>query len=112
MMEFMKTIFRYMLLTLACAGFGACQDFSDDTAFKPTTPELSFVESALQAGKATGEYKLTIKSNLPWRIKSDKDWVSFDPAYGDGDAEVTVAVGANRTLDPRTATISVYVIKG
>ena len=101
-----------MLLTLACAGFGACQDFSDDTAFKPTTPELSFVESALQAGKATGEYKLTIKSNLPWRIKSDKDWVSFDPAYGDGDAEVTVAVGANRTLDPRTATISVYVIKG
>lgn len=101
-----------MLLTLACAGFGACQDFSDDTAFKPTTPELSFVESALQAGKATGEYKLTIKSNLPWRIKSNKDWVSFDPAYGDGDAEVTVTVGANRTLDPRTATISVYVIKG
>lgn len=108
----MKTIFRNLLLTLACAGFGACQDFSDDTAFTPATPELSFVESALQAGKATAEYTVTIKSNLPWRIASDRDWVTFDPSYGSGDAQVTVTVGANRTLEARTATISAYVIKG
>ena len=101
-----------MLLTLACAGFGACQDFSDDTAFEPVKPELSFVESAISAGKASGEYQINIKSNLPWRLVSNRDWVTFDPSYGDGDAQVTVAVGANRTLDPRTATISAYVIKG
>lgn len=108
----MKTIFQYLLLTAACAALGACQDFSDDTAFTPETPELSFVETSITAEKATKDYELSIKSNLPWRIECDKDWVSFDPSYGPGDATITVTVAANRTLDERTATISAYVIKG
>ena len=108
----MKTIFQYLLLTAACAALGACQDFSDDTAFTPETPELSFVETSITAEKATKDYELSIKSNLPWRIECDKDWVSFDPSYGQGDATITVTVAANRTLDERTATISAYVIKG
>lgn len=105
-------IFQYLLLTAACAALGACQDFSDDTAFTPETPELSFVETSITAEKATKDYELSIKSNLPWRIECDKDWVSFDPSYGQGDATITVTVAANRTLDERTATISAYVIKG
>ena len=108
----MKTIFQYLLLTAACAALGACQDFSDDTAFTPETPELSFEETSITAEKATKDYELSIKSNLPWRIECDKDWVSFDPSYGQGDATITVTVAANRTLDERTATISAYVIKG
>ena len=108
----MKTIFQYLLLTAACAALGACQDFSDDTAFTSETPELSFVETSITAEKATKDYELSIKSNLPWRIECDKDWVSFDPSYGQGDATITVTVAANRTLDERTATISAYVIKG
>lgn len=70
----MKTIFQYLLLTAACAALGACQDFSDDTAFTPETPELSFVETSITAEKATKDYELSIKSNLPWRIECDKDW--------------------------------------
>lgn len=60
----MKTIFQYLLLTAACAALGACQDFSDDTAFTPETPELSFVETSITAEKATKDYELSIKSNL------------------------------------------------
>ncbi len=108
----MKTIFQYLLLTLASATLGACQDFSDDSAFTPKTPELSFAEANIEAGKSTGEYQISIKSNLPWRIESDKDWVTFDPSNGMGDAAITVTVGANRSLKERTATISAYVIKG
>lgn len=108
----MKKIFQYLLLTAACAAFGACQDFSDDSAFTPETPELSFVEESIVAEKGTKDYELTIKSNLPWRIEADKDWVTFDPSYGQGDATITVTVAANRTLNERTATISAYVIKG
>ena len=108
----MKTIFQYLLLTIACAAFGACQDFSDDSAFTPETPELSFVESKIEAGKATGDYQLSVKSNLPWRIESDKDWVTFEPSFGTGNATITVTVAANRTLNERFATISAYVIKG
>lgn len=108
----MKTIYQYLLLTLACALFGACQDFSDNTAFTPQTPVMSFGEAGIRAEKATAEYPLTIKSNLPWRIECDQSWVSFDPAYGPGDATVTVTVAANRTLDERQATITAYVVKG
>lgn len=108
----MKTIFQYLLLTLVCAGFGACQDTSDDTAFTPQTPVLTFEESGITAEKGTKDYELTINSNLPWRIECDKDWVSFDPSYGPGDAKITVTVSANRTLEERSATISAYVIKG
>ena len=108
----MKKIFQYLLLTAACAAFGACQDFSDDSAFTPETPELSFVEESIVAEKGTKDYELSIKSNLPWRIEADKDWVTFDPSYGQGDATITVTVAANRTLNERTATISAYVIKG
>ena len=70
------------------------------------------METSITAEKATKDYELSIKSNLPWRIECDKDWVSFDPSYGQGDATITVTVAANRTLDERTATISAYVIKG
>ena len=93
----MKTIFQYLLLTAACAALGACQDFSDDTAFTPETPELSFVETSITAEKATKDYELSIKSNLPWRIECDKDWVSFDPSYGQGDATITVTVAVRST---------------
>ena len=54
----MKTIFQYLLLTAACAALGACQDFSDDTAFTPETPELSFVETSITAEKATKDLSL------------------------------------------------------
>lgn len=108
----MKKIFQYLLLTAACTAFGACQDFSDDSAFTPETPELSFVEESIVAEKGTKDYELSIKSNLPWRIEADKDWVTFDPSYGQGDATITVTVAANRTLNERMATISAYVIKG
>ena len=60
----MKTIFQYLLLTAACAALGACQDFSDDTAFTPEPPELSFVETSITAEKATKDYELSLKSNL------------------------------------------------
>ena len=52
----MKTIFQYLLLTLVCAGFGACQDTSDDTAFTPQTPVLTFEESGITAEKGTKDY--------------------------------------------------------
>lgn len=60
----MKMIFQYLLLTAACAALGACQDFSDDTAFTPETPELSFVETSITAEKATKDYELSIKSTF------------------------------------------------
>ena len=65
----MQTILQYLLLPAASAALGASQEFSDDTAFTPETPELSFVETSITAEKATKDYDLAIKSNLPWRIE-------------------------------------------
>ena len=64
------------------------------------------METSITAEEGHQDYELSIKSNLPWRIECDqKDWVSFDPSYGQGDATMPVTVAWQITLDERTATI-------
>lgn len=108
----MKNIIRITSLIFALLWAAACQDNGDDTGFTPADPQISFVEQLVEAAKTSGEYTVNIKSNLPWRIESASDWLSFDPANGDGDCEVTISVAANRTLDERTATVSAYILRG
>lgn len=49
-----------------------------------------------------------IRTNTQWRIPDNgKDWISCTPSSGSGNAEVTVAVSANRSEAPRWEAISV-----
>lgn len=99
------------MFAAALLGFG-CQDTSDDTGFTPQTPVVSIVESKIDAEKKSADYQITVKSNLPWRLVSDADWVTFDPANGLSDAVVKVTVATNRSLNERKCNISAYVIRG
>ena len=42
-----------------------------------------------------------------WTVSSDADWLSFDPASGDGDAKISVTASANPAKAKRFATVSV-----
>ena len=60
---------------------------------------------------AGGTQSLKIRTDLPWRVSADKDWITFDKEEGQGDGKQTVI---NVTAAPnddaaRKATISVYV---
>ena len=42
-----------------------------------------------------GSQNFTIKSDLPWEISADKDWISFDQTSGSGNATIVATAAAN-----------------
>lgn len=63
-----------------------------------------------EAFASAGESKnITIKTDLPWEVSADKDWISFDKTSGtgSGSAETIVATAAANDGAARKATVTV-----
>ena len=69
--------------------------------------ELAEIASAFKA--AGGTQVLKLRTDLPWEVDADKDWISFDRTEGTGDGkytDITVTAAANDAF-VRTANITV-----
>ena len=99
MIEMMKktTIFLLMVVALVACG----DDEDPDSAKKPdyiaASEELTLSE--------TQENILSIKSNCKWHLFVEVDWLSLDPASGEGNGKVTITAKPNKTGDIRQTTI-------
>lgn len=86
----------------------------DDTEVDKTTPEekqtLAIDPSELEFNSEGGSQTITITSNTDWSISIDdeyEEWVRATPKSGKGNAEVTIKLDANETVDSRAATVVV-----
>lgn len=64
-----------------------------------------------------GEFLVQVSSDSPWTLKSDADWIEFDPSSGDatitsGAVEVKAKVKANDTGIIRTANVTLRSSSG
>lgn len=99
--------FVFLGILLAC--FASCSDDEGLGYFTPKIPEFSFDKTMVNATKEGGDYSVNVISNLPWRAKSNADWISFKSENGLGDGKFEFTVTRNRTIQERSADIVVWV---
>jgi hypothetical protein len=101
MIEMMKKITIFLLMTVAFVACGGGDDEDDATNKKPdyiaANEEMTLSE--------TSENILAIKSNCKWHLYVDVDWLFLDPASGEGNGKVTITTNPNKTDGTRSATI-------
>ena len=97
----MKKIRKYGIILFAglcaCAAW-SCEEDKTDRKFTPKDPVIK-LGGDVEVGKAGGSYTVPIESNLPWRVRSEADWILLgEVENGMGDGEFTFTVSPNKTL--------------
>lgn len=109
MRKFIKYISIVCLLT-----FVGCVDTPAPENFKPTTVlhNIETEEHSLNYPQTGGAYKIKLSSDYVWNIYIDEandSWVDVTPSTGDaGEAEITIAVTPNWSIEQRTGYIRMY----
>src|SRR5690606_1087870 len=77
--------------------------------FEVGTPEISFPQLTITVPSNLDTIELPITANLPWRVKTDADWLTFVQSNGEGTGTFKVAIARNRVTLSRTAEIIGYI---
>ena len=75
---------------------------------KAPAPTLEVNPATLSVGDEGGVLEFDVTSNAPWTVTAAEEWISVDPASGQGDAKVTLTVAPS---DVRTARNVVITVK-
>lgn len=98
-----------LIAGLAFIGLTGCLSEYEDTSFVPEKAVISWSEASKSVTKDACTFDLTLHSNLPWRIVPSVSWLSVTPDRGLGDAQLTVKVAKNRTVEERSGKLRVIV---
>jgi uncharacterized protein (TIGR02145 family) len=107
---FMKKIFNVTLAALVLLMMAvSCSENEEpvEPPVEPPTPELSVTPSSVSATFENGSYAIAITSNVAWTATKDADWLTLNPASGNGDGTVMMIVTENTGAADRTATVTV-----
>lgn len=98
----------YMVMMTA---FAACGGGSDngggDEPIVVTNDYIGAQPSSVQMPGAETVQELNITANCSWNVSADVDWISIDPASGNGNGTVTITASLNSSGADRIGTISV-----
>jgi hypothetical protein len=83
------TFYRLLLFLLTVGMVSACSEKIDMGSFVPETPEYSIEGGDITIPKEGGEFTVNVKSNLPWRAKSNASWITLVEESGLGDGKIT-----------------------
>ena len=108
----MKKIRKYGIILFAglcaCAAW-SCEEDKTDRKFTPKDPVIK-LGGDVEVGKAGGSYTVSIESNLPWRVRSEADWILLgEVENGMGDGEFTFTVSPNKTLFEREGRVTAWI---
>lgn len=71
------------------------------------TPALEVNPFAVMFDPESSSVEIKVTSNAPWTISVDADWLTVEPASGQGDATVILTVAENNVRMERTAVVTV-----
>lgn len=97
-----------MLLLSVCF---SCSKIDDLGNFEPQDPNLSLETDVIEVSKEGGEFTIDVESNLPWRAKSNADWITFSAENALGSGKIAFSITRNRSTDQRTAEVTVWITK-
>lgn len=103
----MKKVFIYMVMMIAFAACGGGSDNGSDEPIVVTNDYIGVQPSSVQMPGAETVLELTITANCSWNVSADVDWISIDPASGNGNGTVTITASLNSSGADRMGTITV-----
>ena len=71
------------------------------------TPALEVNPFAVMFDPESSSVEIKVTSNAPWTISVDADWLTVEPASGQGDVTVILTVAENNVRTERTAVVTV-----
>ena len=101
-------IVQAWIVILSTLLLGSCTKI-DLGQFTPDNPVISFSEQQLEVPNTMDTVFVEISSNLPYRLKTDKDWVKFVKPNGIGSEKVAIIITRNREQAIRTAQVEAYI---
>lgn len=107
------SVLSYMMIFALCIlGLVACQEYKIDSQQwdGPLKMEIDARDTYTALGTSPADIIFNISSNTPWSITSDEQWCKPTPAMSASSsltATVTVTIESNKTLKPRTATLTI-----
>lgn len=101
-------IFQLLSIILVFTSIVSCRKI-DQESFTPKQPEISFEQQEVRVGNDVDTIEIDLKSNLPWRVKTDENWLTVLNANGPADDKIRIAIQKNRTTEERQAEIEAYV---
>ena len=106
------SLYTILLSFFAIAVLFACKEEIELGSFVPKDPNLVFSPENLSISKKDSAYEIAITSNLPWRVKSNVEWITIDDATISGmetDSKIKINVRKNPTILVRTGSIKVWI---
>lgn len=103
-------ILLYSMISLLFMG-GSTSCVEDDFGkFTPKNPDLKFgQETSLSVGKDTATYEIAITSNLPWRVKTNVDWITLKTSNGLESGKVSFFIAKNPNTTPRIGKLIAWI---
>ncbi|MDX9883333.1 MAG: hypothetical protein RBS73_14825 [Prolixibacteraceae bacterium] len=101
-----------LLLFLVTLTLVSCKEEIDLGSFIPKEPSMVFSPETLNVSKSDSTYEIAITSNLPWRVKSNVDWIIVKDATVKGmetDSKIIVDVRKNPTTEERVGSITAWI---
>ena len=108
----MKKVFIYMVMMIAFAACGGGSDNGSDEPIVVTNDFIGVQPSSFQLPGVETVQELTITANCSWNVSADVDWISIDPASGNGNGTVTITASLNSSGADRMGTITVRRVNG
>jgi uncharacterized protein (TIGR02145 family) len=71
------------------------------------TPVLGVDITEIAATAAAANYAIAVSSNMAWTATASAEWLTLEPAAGEGNGTITVGVTENLVMETRAATISI-----
>lgn len=100
-----------LLLVLLLSVCFSCSKIDDLGSFDPKDPSLSLETDVIEVSKEGGEFSIRVESNLPWRAKSNADWITFSSENALSSGDIAFSITRNRSTDQRAAEITVWITK-
>lgn len=110
--QHIRGLAAFFILSLALI-FSGCEKAIELDSFSAKDPNIVLTNEAINVDKEEQNYELKMTSNLPWRAKSNVDWITVDNATqsgpGEKEASIKIKVNKNPTVQPRTGTVSIWI---
>lgn len=87
----------------------SCSDDIDETNFDPKNPEISIENNEFNFPKEGGQFSVKVTSNLPWRAKSNSNWITIENESALEDGEFIMNIVNNRSTEERVGEVIVWI---
>lgn len=108
MMKIKSLTLNIYTMALLVIGMASCSKVELES-FTPQTPVINFDQAEVRVGNGVDTIEVEVDANLPWRIKTDANWLTLIKGNGNAGEKAKIAIQRNRVVTERSAKLIAYI---